>query len=430
MDEKKRYAWLEMYSTKNNTMIYDDLHVTEPFNEFFEGVLKISPSLNIKMFYITSLHIIGLLTIQRRIQRAMARKEPITERENGILNLRTSELFWPVTENIPKAFSFALVPELSVPKEFYLDLEEILSEIVKLKKMNNFSQIEYAQYKILVRALTNEEVRNRYSFFKDRFSYQVLQPVFKMFMRMKKNVIAESYYRTYEMAYFLNLYYKERFFNNPQPIAMCDIDFLVETEGGRKDGMTLGPDSSEDYEKRVIDRKFVLIMHALINKFMKQANISKKVEIYTVNILQIFLQKEQLLGYFKDFSAEVLIIGFTYIALKVHKKYLPIQKIHEIYRTLGFIRPFYIEENRRLRITIEEVIKNLVVKTYNILLPSILKNLTLKPTTTPKSERVAEESPSIKYVLSPLPGRMSKIIPVPTTSKKILFQEKEAEEIL
>ncbi|KAI5126859.1 hypothetical protein NEPAR04_0687 [Nematocida parisii] len=430
MNEKKRYAWLEMYAARNKAMTYDSFGVTEPFNEFFEGILKINPSLTIKRLYITSLHIAGVLTIQKRIRRAVTRKEPITVNESDILDMRVSELFWPVIENIPKMFSFSQVPDLSVPDEFYLDLEEIVREIARFRRMNKFTQVEYAQYKLLMRVLTNEEVRGRYAFFRDRFSYQVLQPVFKMFMKMKNNVIADSYYRSYEMAYFLNLYYKERFYNNRRPIELCDIDFLIEKNGDKKDGLSSEDRANENYEKRVIDRKFVLIMHALINRFMREISASKKVEVYTVNILQIFLQKEESLGYFKDFSAEILIIGFTYVSLKVYRRNMTVRKIHEIYRALGFVRPFYIEESRKIRISIEEIIKNLIVRTYNILLPSILKNLTIKTTSTPKSERQSDDSPSIKYVLSPLPGRMSQIIPVAPTSKKVLFREKEAEEIL
>ncbi|EIJ94107.1 uncharacterized protein NEPG_00774 [Nematocida parisii ERTm1] len=61
MNEKKRYAWLEMYAARNKAMTYDSFGVTEPFNEFFEGILKINPSLTIKRLYITSLHIAGVV---------------------------------------------------------------------------------------------------------------------------------------------------------------------------------------------------------------------------------------------------------------------------------------------------------------------------------------------------------------------------------
>ncbi|KAH9386173.1 uncharacterized protein NEMAJ01_1069 [Nematocida major] len=429
MDEKKRYAWLELYRERNTTTTYDQLNITEPFNEFFDGVLKIHPSPEIKRMYITSLHLIGFLTIQKRIKMSISRKIKINPSEASILELRAEEIFWCATVNIPKPFMFSALPELTMPGEFYANLEEILYEVIRLKRAGKISHESYSQYKILMGALNNEQIRSRNTFLRDRFTYKILHPVFKLFMRMRRNAIAESYYRGYEMAYFLNLYYKERL-HDPTPIALEDIEFLSEKTGGKSGEHTLDEDSTENYERRIIDRKFVLIMHALVGRFMKELDMPRKVEAYAINVLQVFLLKEPFLGYFKDFSAEIVIVGITYIASQVHKKDISVRRIHEIYRSFGFITTFHIREARKLKVSIEEVIQNLIVKTYNILLPCIVKTLKAKSQTLQREESPRMDQSSAKYMLSPLSGRMSQIVPVPTTSKKVLFPEKKVREIM
>ncbi|KAI5190082.1 hypothetical protein NEMIN01_0867 [Nematocida minor] len=427
MDEKKRYAWLDMYSTRNNTVTFEQLGVCEPFNEFFEGVLKINPSPEIKRFYKISLHLIGFLTIQKRIKKIIAKHQPLSPDEKRVLDLRAENIFWAATSNMPKAFIFSTLPELTVSKDFYRNLQEIAVEMAKLKKMQKPTHIADVQYRILERVLTNQEIRSRHSFARDKFTSNELQAVFKMFMRIKKNSMAESFYRHYELAYFLNVYYKERCLGNATPIAQCDIDFLVDRAGEGKDGISESDDTEgEGYERRIKDRKFVLIMHALINRFSKQVELSKKIEFYTVAILQTFLQKEALLGYFKDFSAEILIVGFTYIAMKVHSKDMSVRTVYEVYRSFGFITHFRVDDRNRLDITVEEIIKNLIVKTYNTLLPSILKNIKPKSQAPPSEASSPKEgSSSVKYMLSPLPGRMSQIVPVSENAKKVLFAEKQ-----
>lgn len=418
MEEKKRYAWLDIYKTRNNTVLYDKLEITEPYNEFFEGILKINPSPEIRRFYITSLHLIGFLTIQKRLRKKMSNRIPLSLNESIFMGIKSNELFWNATEKIPKPFIFTSLPALTMPKEFYKNILEIAVELIKIKKMTSPTHTAEVQATILERMLVNNEIRSKNSFVEDGFTSNDVQPVFKMFLKMKENSIADSFYRHYEMSYFLNMYYRERQETATSSILLADIQFLdnhsvkeISMEG-----------EAEEYERRIKDRKFILIMHAIISKFAKNLQISKRIENYAVNILHTLLQKEELLGYFEDFSAEIIIVGISYISMKVHKKEISVREVFENYRALGFISSFR-EAKYRTVISVDEIVRYLLVNTYNTLLPAIMKNLKIK--NTPAEATQTKEAPAkLKYMLSPLPGRMSQIVKVPENTKKVLFAEK------
>lgn len=430
MEEKKRYAWLDIYKARGNTLTYDHLEITEPFNEFFEGIIKLYPSPIIKRLYTTTLHLIGLLTIQKRLRKKTANRQLPTQDEMMVMSIKPYELFWEVGETLPKAFMFSTLPRLTVPKEFYKDLQEIAVELIRIKKISKPTRISEVQSKILERMLVNNEVKNKNSFIEDGFTSNHLQGVFKMFMKMKNNAIADSFYRHYEMAYFLNMYYRERQAHNVPSIFPSDVNFLLDTAGAGKEIVPEENAEEGGYERRIKDRKFVLIMHAMINRFIKQGHISKRIETYIITILHTLLLKEDILGYFEDFSAEILIIGTSYIGMKVYKKETTVRAIYEMYRSFGFISHFRIEAQHNTLVGIDDLIKDLLVNTYNTLLPSIVKNLKARITSfqaelLSKDTKDTKDVPGkVKYMLSPLPGRMSQIVQVPETSKKVLFAEK------
>lgn len=99
---------------------------------------------------------------------------------------------------------------------------------------------------------------------------------------------------------------------------------------------------------------------------------------------------------------------------------------------MGFILPFCLVDLQGHAVTIEDVLQLSIVKTYNKLLPSIIRHMrserkvaAQEDSSEPRTPKRTEEKRSNKYILSPLSGRMCQILPVDVSSKKALFKEEK-----
>ncbi|KAI5184359.1 hypothetical protein NEHOM01_0104 [Nematocida homosporus] len=428
MDKKKRYAWIEVFRSGDNTMIYDHLGVKESFNEFFDGVMHIDRGKDIRRYYRISLHLIIFLIIQKQIKDHIDSKKPLSSEELRILELRPQELFWQVTKKMPKAFVFSKVPVLTVPDEHIANIKEIAKELANLGGGKEKPPAILCYQAVLTRALRGEETLGIGLFREDGFNLDTIQDVFKQMVKMKQNQIVYQFYLKYETVYFMNLYCRHREKRTDRMFADEDIQF-VQKKRDRDEGILPANASPGTYEVRVTDRKFVIILHVAVMEFIKRMGFSRSAEALLLSILRTFLLKERLLGYFADYSAEIMLIAFSYIALHASRRKVSLTKVFSVYQEIGFVVPFCLVKDRNYTVTIEDLTNQAIIKTYNSLLPSIIRNIrvpkrpaepsTPSSITTPKRKDLQGQ----KYILSPLSGRMSQILPVNKPSRKILFKD-------
>ncbi|KAI5171329.1 hypothetical protein NEFER03_0688 [Nematocida sp. LUAm3] len=420
MDKKKRYAWVELFREENSTVTYDHFAVKECFNEFFEGVMEIDKGKDIARYYKVSLHLIIFLKVQKEIKNDIQRA--LTEEEREILQMNPKELFWKVTMKMPSAFVFSKIPSISVPNEMIENIREILNEIVLVRRRIS-SPIDETYLSILFRALRGETTQSAKTFREDKFDLFTIQSVFRLLLKLKGNKVLNSFYLRYEMLYFLNVYCRQRFKTVSFPFFKEDIQFL-HTDGS--DGILPQPSTSvEEYDIRITDRKFIIITYANIMRISRKFELSKEMEYHLLAVLRTFLLKEEFLGYFQDYSTEILIISFTYITMCVHKKKVSPHKVHRVYYDIGHIVPFCLVKEGDLSITIEDIIVQSIVPTYNSLITSIMYNKggkkETRPLSHPSTPKKKEPPQSTKYILSPLSGRMSQIIPAESAPQRKLF---------
>lgn len=524
MEEEKRYAWIDLFRGREEGVIYDQVGVKEPFNEFFEGVMKVDRGKDILKYYKVSLNLIIFLTVQQRIrEKKEKKKSSLTPLEAKVLGLNAHKVFHALTSRMPKPFVFSKIPPLSVPEERIENIKEIamivadeeidsgpflhlptvrtqgsaetpslptpgttdmLHEGSRGAEDNEISRSSpdglhsfsltppawkpenltanlagnanqsphpaspidairralpahrHVLTSILLRVLRGEEIRTDAVFLEDGFGIDTLQAVFKLFMCIKHNRTADEYYRKYETTYFLCAYYQERSRKVSGPITDKDINFMRHREGSED----LLPDASstENFEIRVTDRKYVIILNVCATEFAKRLGLSRQIELFLKAICRTFLAKEKALGYFQDYSSETLLVLFSYIAVHAHKKKIPLLVIYETYREMGFISSYYLNAHKALPVSIEDLLAGCILETYNRLLPVVIRNLKpyRKPEDTsgtpggsPRRVLGTPGSPGLstpkgtKYILSPLTGRMSQILPVDSGTKRVLFKE-------
>ncbi|KAI5188637.1 hypothetical protein NECID01_0250 [Nematocida sp. AWRm77] len=428
MEEKKRCAWIEMFRQGDNFTTYDQMGIKESFNEFFENIIKIDGGKDIQRYYKISLHLIIFLTIQKKIRDDIEKqKNNISPEDMQILELDSRELFWPSTRNMPKLFVFNRVPYLTVPEEKIFNIKEIAHELSSIKNKKEIPG-GYPYYKILSRALRGEELVASAVFKEDRFCIQTLQTVFKQFQKLKHNKTADDFYRKYETTYFLNCYCQDRFYISNRSFFEEDIEFAYP----QKNEVTelVPSDTNEKHlEIRLADRKLVLVLNACAEEFCRRQHLPRTVEILMAAIIRTFLTKEKNLGYFEDYPAEALLVCFGSIAACVHRKTFKLPGVYSTFKEMGFIISYYFYERHMKVLSIEDVLVETVAPTYNRLLPSILRTSKVYKRRGPKPGSFSLQTPERqqppqggKYILSPLSGRMSQILPVNTRSKKILFK--------
>lgn len=427
MDKKKRQTWLDLFRREDNTVIYDQLGIKESFNEFFEGILQMENSREIQNYYRISLHLILFLTIQKEIREEAEKNEQVSSIDMQITKMHAQDIFWKVTRNIPKTFMFTKVPHLTKCEEKKDNIKEILYSLVRARE----AQSEFFQVytNILLRSLQGSINFFPGMFKEDGFNLRNMPRIFKMLVPLKHNKIIEEFYIKYETVYFLNVYCTERALCTKSLFAEEDVNFFPIGKVPEKESVLPPQDSVSEYEIKVTDRKFVIILHKCAMEFSKKMEFSKGIESIFLAVIRTFLIKENILGFFADYSAEALLVSFSYIAVQLKKKRVYLQQIYSIYQNMGFVTSFYLIRSRFLTVTIEDII-SLVVHTYNRLLPVILRNTnrgipraTIR--TSPYMDSpIRQDKPGGKYILSPLSGRMSQIVPLDTfSSRKVLFKD-------
>lgn len=431
MEEKKRYAWIEMFRNEENPLTYDQMNIKESFDEFFKNVIKIDKGKDIQKYYKVSLHLIIFLTIQKKIRDDVEKKKPgIPEADLQLLELDPKELFWSATKHMPKAFIFSRVPHLTVPEEQIFNVKEIAQEIAA-EHLREKSAVGETYQRILARALRGEELASSAVFQEDGFGIDMLQSLFKLFQKLKHNKISDSFYRKYETMYFLNCYCRDRFKTTPHFFPDEDIEFLSPP---KNDGQELLPASAGEgqFNTRLADRKLVLILNACVSEFAKRQHLPKPAELIMLSALQVFLAKEEQLGYFEDYPAEYLLVCFGWIVLSGRRKPEALAEVHRMFGEMGFLAPFELYQTERQLVTLEDLLTSSVLPTYNRLLPSILRTAKTFRKRAAKTAMTSWRTPErksaqgAKYILSPLSGRMSQILPVDTHSKKILFKDSDS----
>ncbi|OAG29428.1 hypothetical protein NEDG_00561 [Nematocida displodere] len=432
MDEERRYAWIEMFRRGDNPTSYDHIGVKECFNEFFEGVMQIDRGKDIQRYYRISLHLIMFLTIQQVIKEELEGKKEISPEDQAILELRPQAIFWPATQNMPKPFIFTKVPPLSIPEENLRNIKEIAKEIAGIMGAPDVSPPRKAQYKILLRIIRGEDALTKHVFLEDDFSIDTIQPVFKLFMRYKHNRIIDKFFRQYEIAYFLSFYCQNRFSKTAEPFADEDVLFFKPRKGEND----LLPDARatknpQTYDLKVSDRKFIIVVDSCMQEFSKRLGLSKAMDTHLHAITRTFLSLEKSLGYFEDYTTEALVVAFSYIAITGCKKTISLAAVYDVYQEMGFLSSWYLYEDRLPPVTIEDLVQVSIIKTYNSILPAVMRNhRPHRKTSTPSTPTAATptqppaEHKGTKYILSPLSGRMSQILPVDTSaSRRVLFTE-------
>jgi len=430
MEEKKRYAWIEMYRGGEPMLTYDQMGVKESFNEFFENVIHIDKGKDIQKYYRISLHLIMFLTVQKQIRDETECRMKIHQEEIRALEMRAQDLFWPATKRMPKAFIFNKVPSLTVPEEKLQNIKEIVLELAHFCPEEE-THPRHVQQNILKRALRGEHVSSSGVFAEDGFDVGALQSIFKLFLRLKHNKIANEFYRKYETAYFLNCYCRDRFKTYKFPFLEEDIRFFSMKKEKDQNILPRNPEE-KNFEIKLADRKFAIILSACILEFSKRTHLPKQAEALLLATARVFLSKEESLGYFEDYSSEVLLVAFAYIANHAYKRNIQVHSAYEVFREMGFILPFCLVDLQGHAVTIEDVLQLSIVKTYNKLLPSIIRHMrserkvaAQEDSSEPRTPKRTEEKRSNKYILSPLSGRMCQILPVDVSSKKALFKEEK-----
>ncbi|KAI5180365.1 hypothetical protein NEOKW01_0669 [Nematocida sp. AWRm80] len=431
MDEKKRYSWVKLYREGNNLVSYDQMHIKEPFNEFFEGVFQIDKGKDIQRYYRISLHLIVFLVVQRQIKESIGMKKKVSDNDLKILELKAGEIFHCIMKNIPKLFLFESVPPISLTEESVYNIKSIIREIAKRHKHTNDSHRILCEYNVLLRALRGDEILSAQSLKNDKVTPKEIPALFKVFSRMKDNPVAESFYKRYEMVYFLNIYLSERSKYNIDFISQEDTEFIYQSAENNRE--ILPKETTDKYEIKVTDRRFVILVYSVANKFAVRMNLSSEVEKYLYGIIRTFLLKEKYVGYFQEYLTESLLTIFCYLAVKAFKIQMSITMVYEVLREIGFISSFYIKDTPSLVLTISDLLNITVIRTYNTLIYQIEKNSQIpKKLYVIEGKEVTSKIPSTpikpgpkgsQYILSPLSGRMSQILPITTGTKKILFKD-------
>lgn len=380
MEEEKRTLWLELFRRYDSKTTYDQLEIKEPFNTFFKGVLMMDRGLDIQEYYNISLHLILFLTLQKEIKQRMER----TEEEAAILKVHPVEIFGPSTQNMPKLFVFTKLPELSLSEAEKKNIKGLIVEICKNWSAGDGEDtLEAAYLRVLLRILRNGGRLSCKEYMHDISKVSNIPKIEKMISsRFGDNDAVLEIYQKYKETFFLNYYWRER-------------------------------------EEEEMDSVFTGICYKYMDKLCAVLLIDRKRKDLLISIFDSFLLMDDTLGYFKDFVTESLIICFTSLFLKAIKRSESIYRVFDLYREIGFTLSYRLDYVEGY-LFIDDLMEMSISTSFKMLSKSIYHRYNCKRRE--ERERREEEFKGRRFVLSPLSGRMSKIIPYRGEKRKEEFK--------
>lgn len=459
MEEEKRYTWLDMYRRKEPEMSYEQMRVRESFDSFFEGVMRLDAGRDIREYYGISLHLIVFLTIQADLRKKGAQAEGLSKEESVLVNVHPIDVFGESTKGMPRLFMFNRIPQLTVPKEYLADIRELVMEIMGewgfvekaglLRKAPESPQISSPDteaappeeerrvelretyIRFLLRALRNSGRLSERDFQEDGYSIASAWGLGRLIAeRFRDNGVVMRYHKRYDAIYFMNFYYRAR-----SELSKEAIPEKVLLAARKAAGAPQAPPSADGREEdlSLLDERFAALCYSSMGEFCRRMQVPEEESPLLFTIFDSFLLMEDSLHYFADFSAEVLIVSFSFIFLRLYRRQVPFRSIYEAYAAMDFVSPYRME-GCGVGMFLDEFARLSVVETYRLISPEIVRNMKLRRTekgrmpheevfATPKQDGPRPETK--RYVLSPLSGGLSKIIPVAGKSRKVLFDEGE-----